>query len=144
MSLRSELLFLLAAVTMTATGCQAQGEGDLCNQKNYDNDCQSGLTCQIRPGVVAIGEEYGICCPSNGQATTTACAVAGNSLDASPLPPPAQTDASPPPEAAAADGPASASDDGASASDDAADTGEDNAEAAVDAAGAGAADAIAE
>jgi hypothetical protein len=143
MSLRSEFLSLLAAVTMATAGCQAQGEGDLCNLSagnDGDNDCQSGLRCQPEPGLVLAG--YGLCCPSNGQATTTACAVPGNSLDASPVPPPAQTDAFTPPEAAAEDGPTTESEDAASASDDAADTGAEN--TGADAAGTGAADATAE
>lgn len=87
------VVFAVVATALLAA-CQGQGEGQLCDTRagnGGNDDCQSGLTCQSGHGVVM--SPFGICCPANGPATTSACSTTGTSLDANPAPP----DASPVP-----------------------------------------------
>jgi hypothetical protein len=73
-SLRSPAL--LAAVFLFV-GCADQGEGERCDLRNGNTDCESGLTCTSAEDLnkFAGSEQSGaaLCCPPSGEVTVEAC-----------------------------------------------------------------------
>jgi hypothetical protein len=67
-----------AALALAAlpVACSNQGEGEFCDTRFQNDDCQSGLVCvEQAPGLSAMeGIVTSRCCPSDStQATTAAC-----------------------------------------------------------------------
>lgn len=73
---RRALAFLAWSPLVLAAGCGNQGEGERCDTRNYDNDCDFGLTC--KDDVYIDGRYHSICCPIQGKATAPACNATGS------------------------------------------------------------------
>jgi hypothetical protein len=95
------------AFLIVVGACNGQGEGDICDLRNGNNDCQNGYVCTMPPPPF-MGTR---CCPGNqALATVAACKVSSGGLDAGTAAPDAATgpvdaapsDAAAPSEAAAA------------------------------------------
>jgi hypothetical protein len=86
------VFFVLASVAVAAlaVACNGQGEGDLCDLRNGDNDCQNGFKCSSpQPGF--FGNR---CCPADpALAKVNACKVGTTGVNSSPSPPDAGADA---------------------------------------------------
>jgi hypothetical protein len=67
-------------------GCNGQTEGQICDKRNGDGDCQNGYTCTVAP--LPPGINGARCCPGNlALATTPACGMSQGGLDANSAPP---------------------------------------------------------
>ncbi len=58
------------SLVAAAPGCSRQAEGDRCDSQNGNADCEDGLVCRTAGSLNAPSD---VCCPSTGEATTTAC-----------------------------------------------------------------------
>jgi hypothetical protein len=70
-----EGFFLLLVCAGFAVGCGRQGEGERCDVRNGNADCESGLVCTPASDLIRVagGENAALCCPARGQASVTAC-----------------------------------------------------------------------
>jgi hypothetical protein len=65
---------LIAAPFSTQlTACAGQGEGERCERKNGNDDCQEGLTCKSSKD---LGGNADICCPA-GNSESSECKLSG-------------------------------------------------------------------
>jgi hypothetical protein len=82
MGLRSvPFVFSVFAAVALFAACNGQGEGDICDQRNGNNDCQNGYGC-TQPSPPFVGDR---CCPGDPSlATVPACktGVASVNVDA--------------------------------------------------------------
>lgn len=86
--------FLALVVPLVlASSCADQAEGERCDPRNNDSDCESGLIC-VRLSTLDETEKdanVGLCCPPNASQASDVCSGAGYN------PPP------PPPDAGTSD-----------------------------------------
>lgn len=62
---------LLASLASVAAGCSRQAQGQRCDHKNGDDDCDTAAGLVCTPGG-QLGSQSDICCPPTG-ATDPAC-----------------------------------------------------------------------
>jgi hypothetical protein len=65
-------LLAASAVGVLLAACASQGEGDRCDLKNFDNDCDTsiGLKCTT---MAVGGVTYGVCCLAGNPNSVAAC-----------------------------------------------------------------------
>lgn len=86
MRVRPFVRFVVSAAALVLVAfpvaCSNQGEGDFCDMRFGDDDCQSGLKCEAAPGLMAMeGIVLTRCCPPNtNQATTSVCMANSSGL----------------------------------------------------------------
>jgi hypothetical protein len=93
--------FLLSSLVglVLLGACNGQGEGDICDMRNGNNDCQNGYVCR-QPAAPFMGSR---CCPGEAPATVPACGSGNVGLgDAGTAAPDAAIDASSASDATAA------------------------------------------
>jgi hypothetical protein len=61
----------LVVLVVGALGCK-QGEGSRCDKENGNDDCASGLTCQLNGTLCDVKEAY-VCCPASGTSNVEGC-----------------------------------------------------------------------
>lgn len=66
-------LLVMAPLTTEVVACSGQGEGERCEHKNGNDDCQEGLVCKSSKD---LGGNADICCPT-GQSTNPECIPGG-------------------------------------------------------------------
>jgi hypothetical protein len=72
---RRALAFLAWSPLVVAAGCGNQGEGERCDTRNFEGDCDFGLFC--KDDVYIDGRYHSICCPIQGTASAAACNASG-------------------------------------------------------------------
>lgn len=62
----------VCALAFFALGCADQGEGERCDLRNGNADCESGLECTPADELIRVeGKGAALCCPPEGEAPST-------------------------------------------------------------------------
>jgi hypothetical protein len=81
----SSVFFALVSLALVGA-CNGQGEGDPCDTRNGNNDCQNGYVCTTMTAANFMGPR---CCPGNPALATQAACRAGagavTPVDAGPI-----------------------------------------------------------
>jgi len=66
---------LVALVTILASSCADQAEGERCDPRNNNQDCESGLVCVQLSSLdpAETDDSIGICCPENSEQASDVC-----------------------------------------------------------------------
>lgn len=82
-----ELSYLLLLGLALTTGCNRQGEGERCDLRNYDLDCDQDEDLECIPLEGSTVRNAAVCCPRSGRTTNEACLGTDVSLDGGSTPP---------------------------------------------------------
>ncbi len=70
----------MVALASALTSCSKQGEGERCDPRNDNEDCESGLICRSLRSLNQ-GIEGAVCCPDQGSSSAQICERADLAYD---------------------------------------------------------------